>query len=184
MKTVLASQSPRRKELLKLISDNFTVLPSGCDEAVPEGLDGKETVLYLSRIKGLDVKKRCDDESVIISADTVVCLDGKILGKPADANEAFNMLSNLSGRTHTVYTGVTVIKGERCESFFEESSVTFWDLEENEIHDYIKTGEPFDKAGAYGIQGQGALFVKKIEGDFYNVMGLPISRLKRELRKF
>ncbi len=181
MKIVLASQSPRRKELIKQISEDFSVLPSGCDETVPEGLCGSETVMYLSKIKGQDIKDKCDGDSCIISADTVVCLDGKILGKPADENEAFSMLKALSGREHTVYTGVTVIYGDKIKSFFEETAVTFWDLTEKEICDYIKTGEPFDKAGAYGIQGKGALLVKGINGDFYNVMGLPISRLKREL---
>lgn len=184
MKTVLASQSPRRKELIKIISEEFSVLPSGCDETVPEGLDGSETVIYLSKIKGLDVKEKCESDCVIISADTVVCLDGEILGKPKNSDEAFSMLKKLSGREHTVYTGVTLIRGEKTKSFFEESKVTFWDLSEDEINGYIKTGEPFDKAGAYGIQGKGALLVKKIDGDFYNVMGLPISRLKRELNGF
>lgn len=181
MKIILASGSPRRKELIRLLSDDVTVIPSGCEECVPEKLGGSETVLYLSRLKGLDVKEKCAESGVVVSADTVVCLDDELLGKPGNAEEAFSMLSRLSGRVHTVYTGVTLIYGEKEKSFFESSEVEFWALSADEINDYIKTGEPFDKAGAYGIQGKGALLVKKINGDFYNVMGLPVSRLKREL---
>ena len=183
MKILLASGSPRRRELIRLISGDVTICPSGCEENVPDGLNAEETVKYLSRLKGFDVKDKGKKDEITVSADTVVCLDGKILGKPKNESDAFSMLSLLSGKTHTVFTGVTLIKDGKAETFCESTRVTFYELSKEEIEDYIKTGEPLDKAGAYGIQGAGALLVKKIDGDYYNVMGLPVARLKRELLK-
>lgn len=184
MKILLASGSPRRRELIKLVSDDVRICPSGCEENVPEGLNAEETVKYLSRLKGLDVKNKATDGEITVSADTVVCLDEKILGKPRDEKDAFSMLSLLSGKTHAVFTGVTLIKGEQIKTFCEKSLVTFYELSSEEIDDYIKTGEPLDKAGAYGIQGAGALLVKKIDGDYFNIVGLPVAKLKRELLSF
>lgn len=184
MKILLASASPRRKELIKLISEDVRICPADCDETVPVGFSGSETVSYLSKIKGEAVKNTAKDDETVVSADTVVCLDDKILGKPVSDEDAFSMLRMLSGRTHSVYTGVTLIKGEKVKTFFEETKVTFYELSDEEINEYIKTGEPRDKAGAYGIQGKGALLVKSIDGDYLNVVGLPVSRLKREITDF
>lgn len=184
MRILLASASPRRKELIKLISEEVRICPADCDETVPDSFSGFETVIYLSKIKGEAVKEKAEHGEITVSADTVVCLDGKILGKPRSPEEAFSMLHLLSGRTHSVYTGVTLIKGEKQKTFFEETKVTFYELSNEEINEYIKTGEPFDKAGAYGIQGKGALLVKSIDGDYLNVVGLPVSKLKREITDF
>lgn len=178
---ILASQSPRRKELLKLCGFEFEIKPASVDEALPDGMSPQEAVCYLSSIKAEALR---DNDNIIIGADTVVALDGVILGKPADDEDAFNMLKRLSGKAHSVYTGVTVIKNERKETFFEETRVEFYPLTDEEIRAYIATGEPADKAGAYGIQGFGGLIVKRIEGDFNNVVGLPVASLSRRLKKF
>ena len=162
---VLASKSPRRKELLGLITKNFSVKSAEADETLPSGIEPENAVLYLSKLKALPLK---NDRDVIIGADTVVALDGRILGKPSDDGEAFEMLRRLSGRAHSVFT---------------ETKVRFYDLSESEIKNYIKTGECRDKAGAYGIQGFGSLLVKGIEGDYFNVVGLPVAELYRELCK-
>ncbi|MBR3148981.1 MAG: septum formation inhibitor Maf [Eubacterium sp.] len=175
---ILASQSPRRRELMKYITDDFTIKVSEVDETLPDGITPSDAVLYLSRIKAEPFMR---DGDTVIGADTVVAIDGEILGKPANKGDAADMLRKLSGRTHSVFTGVTVIKDGNAHSFFEETRVRFLDLSENEIEKYIKTGEPLDKAGAYGIQGYGSLLVEKINGDYFNVVGLPISRLNRLL---
>lgn len=178
---ILASQSPRRRELMALTDLEFIVKPSDADENVTQNLSPKETVEFLSLKKALALKNEND---IIIGADTVVSIDGKILGKPKDEKDAYNMLKILSGRTHSVYTGVTVIKNERTETFSCETKVTFYPISDEEIKDYVKTGEPLDKAGAYGIQLKGGLFVEKIEGDYNNVVGLPIARLLKILKTF
>lgn len=180
---ILASASPRRKELLSYIADDFRVIPAKGEETIPDGASADEAVSILSRQKAEEIYKTYKNE-IIIAADTVVSADGRILGKPRSEQDAFEILSALSGRTHTVYTGVCVIseKGERS-LFTEKTEVTFYPLSEEEIRGYIATGDPMDKAGAYGIQEKGAFLVKGITGDFYNVMGLPIARLKRELDK-
>ncbi len=179
---ILASQSPRRYELLKLISEDFSVIPASGEEVVPEGLPPAEVVRHLARQKAREIAASHKGE-VIVAADTVVAIDGKILGKPRDEAHAAEMLRLLSGRTHTVYTGVCVIfeSGEE-KSFTEGTDVEFYPLTEREIADYVATGEPMDKAGAYGIQERGALLVKRIDGDYYNVMGLPVGRLSRVFR--
>lgn len=177
---ILASQSPRRKELLKLCGFEFEVKPADADETLPEGLSPAEAVSYLSRIKA---QAADDKENLIIGSDTVVALHGEILGKPADEKDAFIMLKKLSGKTHSVFTGVTLIKKEKEITFYEETKVEFYSLTDEEIENYIKTKEPMDKAGAYGIQGFGGLLVKGIQGDFNNVVGLPVARLKREIEK-
>ena len=183
MKIVLASASPRRQELIKLITEDVLVNPCDCDETIKSGLKGKEIAEYLSQIKGRAVKAQFTDE-VIVSADTIVCLGDVVLGKPTSKESAYKMLRTLSGNTHSVFTGVTIIKGERETTFSQETRVTFYELTDEEIYEYIASGEAYDKAGSYGIQGKGGVLVKGIEGDYFNVVGLPVARLKRELEKF
>ena len=178
---ILASKSPRRKELLSLITDDFTVDSAEVDETLPSGIEPDRAVEYLSKIKAQPFRK---SEKIVIGADTVVAIDGKILGKPKDKDDAFSMLENLSGREHSVFTGVTVIKNDKEITFSIQTKVKFYDLADSEIEAYSSSGEPFDKAGAYGIQGKGSLLVEKIDGDYFNVVGLPISRLARVLREF
>ena len=177
---ILASQSPRRKTLLKYITEDFITRTADVDERLPEGISPEAAVLYLSRIKA---EPFMNENDIVIGADTVVAIDGKILGKPSDKADARNMLRLLSGRKHSVFTGVTVIKGDHCESFYCETKVKFFDLSEDTIERYVNTGEPLDKAGAYGIQGFGSLLVEGIEGDYFNVVGLPVSRLNILLSK-
>lgn len=178
---ILASKSPRRQELLKFITTDFTVKSADADETLPKGITPSDAVVTLSKIKALPLKNSND---IIIGADTVVSIDGEILGKPKNKQNAEDMLKRLSGKTHSVFTGITIIKGEKETSFYEETKVTFHPLTDEEIKKYIQTEEPMDKAGAYGIQGYGSLLVKKIDGDYFNVVGLPVSRLYRELKKF
>lgn len=178
---ILASQSPRRKELLGLITDKFSVIPAKGEENIHDGTSPEDAVKLLSRQKAIEIYTEYKNET-IIAADTVVAIDGDILGKPADKTQAEEMLKRLSGREHSVYTGVCVIFPDgRVSCFAEHTRVEFYPLSDEEIADYIATGEPMDKAGAYGIQGKGALLVKGIVGDYYNVMGLPVGRLKRIL---
>ena len=181
-KIILASGSPRRKELISLLFDNVEIAPADCEETVPRGLTAKETVEYLSSLKS-DAASGGDDD-VIITADTVVAYGASILGKPKDENDAFKMLSLLSGKTHQVYTGVTLRKGKVKKTFSEKTDVEFFSLGEEEIKKYIATGEPMDKAGAYGIQGKGCVLVKGINGDYFNVVGLPVARLSKEFSEF
>ena len=184
MEIILASQSPRRKELLERMGiRTFTVMDSGVDEHEEELLPPEELVCRLSERKAEAVAQRAPAGAVVIAADTVVSLDGAILGKPADKLEAFRMLSTLSGVRHQVYTGVTVMRDGEKQIEHETTDVTFRELSEEEIERYLATGEPMDKAGAYGIQGYGALLVERIEGDYYNVMGLPVCRLGQMLRR-
>lgn len=182
MAIILASASPRRRELLKFITEDFTVKVSDADETTGPALSPEETVKNLALIKGEAVAESCPSDTVI-SADTIVVLDGEILGKPKNSDDAFSMLSSLSGRTHEVFTGVSVIAGEKKLCFAERTEVTFYPLSEEEIRSYIKTGEPSDKAGAYGIQGKGSVLVKSINGDYHNVVGLPVARLYRLLHE-
>ena len=180
---ILASKSPRRQELLQVITDDFEIIVSEVEEILPEGILPEEAPVYLSRIKAEAVAADHPDR-VVIGADTVVILDSEVLGKPRDKDDAIRMLRALSGRVHTVVTGCSLIKGEHKLSFSEITHVEFYPLSGREIEEYIATGEPFDKAGAYGIQGKGSVLVRRIEGDFFNVMGLPVGRLKRELSGF
>ena len=185
MDMILASQSPRRRELLERMGlKNFRVLVSDADERVDGDVPPARLVEILSRRKAAAVREQVGNDALIIAADTVVALDGAVLGKPADEPDAFHMLTTLSGCRHQVYSGVTVLRGEEVYTEHEATDVTFRALESREIEDYIKTGEPMDKAGAYGIQGYGALFVESIVGDYYNVMGLPVCRLGRLLSRF
>jgi len=178
---ILASQSPRRRELMKYITEAFTVKVSDVDETLPEGISPSDAVLRLSKIKALPFRETGE---TVIGADTVVALGDTILGKPKDAADAVEMLRLLSGKTHSVFTGVTVLQGEKETSFFSETKVTFFTLTDEEIDAYVATGEPLDKAGAYGIQGGACLFVRKIDGDYFNVVGLPVSELHQVLKVF
>ncbi len=182
MALILASQSPRRKELLGFITDSFCVKVSQVDESAKPGMSPEETVKYLARIKGEAVFS-LHPEDTVISADTIVVLGNKILGKPHSYEEAYSMLSSLSGKTHEVFTGVFIITHNKRLCFAERTEVTFYELSDDEIKDYIATNEPFDKAGGYGIQGKGSVLIKGICGDYYNVMGLPVAKLKKTLKE-
>lgn len=180
-KVILASASPRRKELLSLAGVDFTVKVADVEEIIPENASPDEVVRSLALQKAQAVAKDNPD-CIVIGSDTVVALDGVILGKPKDEENAKQMLTALSGRSHTVYTGVALIHGEKIKNFCEATEVVFNELTDEEIVNYIATKEPMDKAGAYGIQGKGCVLVEKIKGDYFNVVGLPVSRVYRELK--
>lgn len=179
---ILASQSPRRQELIAHIVSDFSVVVSKAEEVLPDGISPEDAPAYLAGLKAEDVAADYPDD-IVIGADTVVILDGEVLGKPCDTDDAVRMLRALSGKTHTVITGCAIVKDGQKTSFSDITRVEFYPLDDREIMEYIATGEPFDKAGAYGIQGRGCVLVKRIEGDFFNVMGLPVARLKRELER-
>ncbi|MCL2224339.1 MAG: Maf family protein [Defluviitaleaceae bacterium] len=184
-KIILASGSPRRRQILTLAGIAHEVVVSNADETIEGAPDFQVTELALRKVRAVvEMIGERPDEHIIIAADTLVYIDGKVLGKPADKAEAFEMLKSLSGREHRVYTGVALVshsakKQERV--FSDMARVYFHELSDAEIHAYIATGEPFDKAGAYGVQERGAVLVEKIDGDFYTVVGLPISKVCREL---
>ena len=177
---ILASQSPRRRELLGLITRNFLVRPTGCDETL-DCADPAEHALQIACRKCAAALAEAGPEDAVIAADTVVYLDGLLLGKPRDPAEAAAMLSRLSGRTHTVCTGVAVAFRGGTRTLCQQTRVTLYDLSRGLIDWYVSTGEPMDKAGAYGIQGRGALLVRDIAGDYSNVVGLPVAALYRLL---
>ena len=181
MQLILASQSPRRKELLGLFHIPFTVAVSDIDETMDAGKDPAKEVARVSRAKAEAIARGADD--VVIAADTVVVLGSTVLGKPADEADAARMLSALSGRDHQVMTGVTVLRGDTALVHTEITDIHFRPLSQQEIARYVATGEPMDKAGAYGIQGGAALFAEKMHGDYYNVMGLPVCALWKMLRE-
>ncbi len=181
MQLILASQSPRRKELLGLLRVPFTVESADIDEKMDPRLSPYDEVARVSRQKALAVKRETDD--VVVAADTIVVCDGQVLGKPHSEEEAVHMLTLLSGREHQVMTGLTVLRGEDIRTCTEVTTLRFRQLSRREILRYVATKEPMDKAGAYGIQGGGALFAEYLEGDYYNVMGLPVCRLLRLLRQ-
>ncbi len=180
MRLILASQSPRRRELLGLMGLDFVVRAADIDETMDLEASPAEEVARVSRCKALAVPRREDD--VVIAADTIVVCGGQVLGKPRDEDDAFRMLSLLSGREHQVMTGMTVLRGEEIHTCTEVTDIRFRTLTDREIRTYIATGEPMDKAGAYGIQGGAALFATGLRGDYYNVMGLPVCRLGQILR--
>lgn len=186
MKLILASNSPRRRELLGGLGYPYEVrVLDGIDESYPETLQGSEVAAYISRAKADAYRATMADDEIIITADTIVCLDDKVLGKPANEAEAMAMLSSLSGRTHQVYTGVTIVAVEESSTFVSRSDVTFAALDEEEIKHYVTQYRPMDKAGAYGIQEWiGYIGVERIEGSYFNVMGLPVQRLYTELKKY
>ena len=179
MQLILASASPRRKALLSLFGIPFTVRAADIDETMDPEKPPFDEVARVSRSKALAVSR--GEEDIVIAADTIVVCQGKVLGKPHSEAEAASMLRLLSGRDHQVMTGCTILFGDRAETFTEVTSLHFRPLSEKEILKYVQNGEPMDKAGAYGIQGGAALFCEKLEGDYYNVMGLPVCRLYETL---
>ena len=180
---ILASQSPRRKELLKRAGYAFEIIVSDVDETMPQEARPGDAVEILARRKALAVATQ-HPGAVVLGCDTVVALDDLILGKPATEAEAAEMLRRLSGKTHTVYSGVCVTDGTRETVFHTATGVTFYPLSDAAIQSYVATGEPMDKAGAYGIQGLGCVLVKSISGDYSNVVGLPLSESARVLASF
>ena len=184
-KIVLASASPRRQELLRRIGiEDFDIRVPEVEESFPQGLTPPEVVAHISREKADAAAALCTPEEIVITADTMVFLDDQRLGKPADEADALRMLTSLQGRRHTVCTGVTVRQGDCRLTEDESTDVYFRPASREELLAYIKTGEPMDKAGAYGVQGKGALLVERLDGDFFNVMGLPLLRLSRMLARF
>ena len=184
MKLILASSSPRRKELLKQIGLRFEVVPGGVDEKIKDGENPVEYALRLAEEKALDVANKSRD-SWVIAADTIVLVDGEILGKPAGKQDAHQMLLKLSGKEHRVITGFCILNTGNGESVKDsvETTVTFKELTEEEIRGYIKTKEPFDKAGGYAIQGKGSFMIREIKGSYTNVIGLPICEVVEALER-
>ena len=180
MQLILASQSPRRQELMKLFHIPFAVRVADIDETMDETKSPMDEVARVSRLKAEATPRNHDD--VVVAADTIVVCNRKVLGKPVDRDDAFRMLKLLSGKDHQVMTGLTVLKGETAIVHTEVTDIHFRELSDAEIYAYIATGEPMDKAGAYGIQGGAALFAEKMVGDYYNVMGLPVCRLGQILK--
>lgn len=182
---LLASGSPRRKELLTQVGCVFEVCKSDAKECITN-TNPEKVVMELSSQKGEDVFRKTTGDVCVIGADTVVAIDGKILGKPADEEDAVTMLKKLQGNSHFVYTGVSLFvrenETEKKHTFFEKTEVIFYPMSETEIREYVESKEPMDKAGAYAIQGLCAKFIKEIKGDYYNVVGLPISRLYQEIK--
>jgi septum formation protein len=179
---ILASSSPRRKELLENLQLTFNTVSSDVDENYDPNWEPNEIVMELAFRKAKAVAEQYPS-SFVIGSDTIVVNEGNILGKPENREEAFSMLQSLSGKTHSVFTGVAIITPNANQKFYEKTDVEFWELSQEEIHQYLDTGEPFDKAGAYGIQGFGSVLVKKITGDYFAVVGLPVARTIRELKK-
>lgn len=183
MKIVLASASPRRSQLLNALGLQFTICPSPAIEPAPTPADGRDAGAFVERLARLKANA-LESDDLIIAADTVVVIDNEVLGKPTDEAHAQTMLKRLRGRSHRVYSGVCVRHQTRIESAHEITRVTFGEFSDEFIEKYVRTGEPMDKAGAYAAQGKGALLVTQIEGDYWNVVGLPLFRLNRMLRGF
>ena len=181
MNLILASQSPRRRELLALVHTPFAVMTAQADETMDPTKDPFDEVARVSRQKALAVP--CGPEDVIVAADTIVVCDGRVLGKPADEADAVRMLTLLSDRSHQVMTGLTLRRGDRLLSHTEVTQVYFRKLSPQEILDYVRSGDPMDKAGSYGIQSGGAKFAHRLEGDYFNVVGLPVCRLSLLLKQ-
>jgi len=180
---ILASGSPRRQELLKLVTENFEICPVNADETLPAGMPVEMASAFLADLKAKSCARLFPD-AIVIGCDTVVILDDEIMGKPKDREDAFRMLRKLSGEVHSVMTGVSLYYNTQTTVFTTETKVEFYTLSDAEINAYLDTGEPFDKAGAYGIQGKGSLLVRGIEGDYFNVVGLPVASLSRNLKQF
>jgi len=178
---ILASASPRRRELMDMMGFQYQAIPADIEEKIPEGTPSAAIPGILAGQKARAVLS-LHPEDVVIGSDTIVEVDGKVLGKPRSEEEAFEMLSMLSGRTHRVHTGVAILADGYTDCFTSSAEVTFYDLSEEEIRAYIATGVPMDKAGAYGIQGIGAVLVRCIKGDFYTIMGFPIAEVTRRLK--
>lgn len=181
---ILASASPRRRELLKLICEDFKSVSPDVDETVPDQVEILERPQFLAVKKAMHVCGELSEKAVVIGCDTGVFIDDEMLGKPKDEEEAFSMLKRLQGKDHLVVTGCCITDGTHKREFSVTSRVFFYPLSDEDIRDYIATGEPMDKAGAYGIQGKGSLLIEKIQGDYFNIVGLPLSALTRELKAF
>lgn len=189
MKYILASASPRRKELLKKTGISFEIIPSSVEERITKTIPS-DIVMELAAQKARAVYSSVSSSETgditVIGADTIVVYQGEILGKPADKSEAYDMLSMLSDRTHQVYTGVSLIINRHekvsVRAFYEKTDVTFYPVHKDDLHAYVESGDPLDKAGAYGIQGDFAIHIKEIKGDYSNVVGLPVGRLYQELQ--
>ncbi len=181
---ILASASPRRQELLSLICTDFIIEPSDVDETVNSDIELEKIPEHLAFRKAEHIHKNNHYNDTVIGCDTGVFLDGKMLGKPESKEDAFNMLKMLSGKSHKVITGCAIFHEDKVVSFSQTTLVEFLELSDEEILAYIETNEPMDKAGAYGIQGKGSLLVKEIKGDYFNVVGLPVSLLNRKLKAF
>ena len=181
---VLASGSPRRQELLRRIGiTDFDIVVPDADETYPAGLTPRQTVAHIARSKAEAARTLTEPDDIVITADTMVFLGAERLGKPHDEADALRMLTELAGNRHTVCTGVTVRQGDRLNCFTVSTDVYFRSASEQELRAYIASGEPMDKAGAYGVQGLGALLVERIDGDFFNVMGLPVMPLACALKE-
>lgn len=183
MAIILASQSPRRQELFRRLGLDFSIQTADIDEYMDPVLPPEREVARVSALKAAKIAESCPDDT-IVSADTIVVIDGQVLGKPEDAADAARMLRLLSGRTHEVMTGLCVRQGSRIAQTVSRSRVTFRELSDAEIAAYIATGEPMDKAGSYGVQGYGSVLVSHLDGDFFSVMGLPLCELCGMLRQF
>jgi len=185
MRIVLASGSPRRKELLEMVGiKDFIVIPDTSEEIITPGQTPEQTVCEIALKKAQNVSLLCKKDDLIIAADTLVYIDNEAIAKPENKTDAAQMLRKLSGQSHTVYTGIALLKESRHITQTEKTDVYFRELTDEEIFTYIETGEPMDKAGAYGAQGLASIFVKRIEGDFFNVMGLPLCKLSMMLKDF
>ena len=180
----LASKSPRRQELLRNIIEDFEIVTKDVEEEYPKDLKANEIALYLAKLKANSYLKESKENELYITADTIVVYENKVLGKPIDSKDAFRMLKKLSGNTHRVYTGVSLLLNGKINSFLDSTEVSFYDLSDEEITFYINHYKPMDKAGSYGIQEwMGYVGIRKIKGDFFNVMGLPLHKLYREIEK-
>ena len=185
-KIILASGSPRRKEILEMCGFDFEVIKSECEEKTTKS-EPWEIVCELSKQKALDVKSKINgtdnDGKIILGADTIVVLNGRIFGKPKNYDDAKNMLTALSGNMHSVFTGICIIKENEVVSAYEKTDVYFKAMSDKEIENYLNTNEPFDKAGSYAVQGKGAMFIERIDGDYFNVVGLPVSLVYDKLKE-
>jgi septum formation protein len=183
-KIILASGSPRRKQLLEWAEIPFEIVVKETDETFPAGLTVEEVPIHIARQKARAVESVINNDSVILAADTIVVLNERIIGKPRNREDAINILSDLSGRKHRVITGVVIMLGKKEISFFDSTDVYFHELSREQLEFYVDNYKPYDKAGAYAIQEWiGVVGIRSVEGDFYNVMGLPVSRVVKELKK-
>lgn len=180
---ILASGSPRRRELLQDLGYPFEIIVADSEEIVDTNLSITDAIQQIAYQKA-ELVWRTNADAIVLAADTMVCYEGNMLGKPKNRDAAKEMLRMLSGKTHTVISGVAILSKERKETFYEETSVTFYPIDEKLLEEYLDSDEPYDKAGAYGIQGMGKLFVKEIHGDYFNVVGLPIASVYRHLQTY
>ena len=181
-KIILASASPRRRELLMQIGLKFEIIPSQKEEKM-QGNSPAQIVMGLAMDKAEDIFRRAESDALVIGADTIVALDNVILGKPKDEADALKMLRFLQGKTHQVYTGVCMVMADKTQVFYEKTDVTMYPADEEQLTEYIRTGEPMDKAGSYAIQGRGSVFIREIHGDYNNVVGLPVAQIWQRLMR-